>query len=229
MNTIDHEDAASLLAAYALDALSTVDERVAVDRHLEQCAECRARLDGYREAAARLSADVEPPPELWARIEAQLHPRVVPLSARGSAKPPRVWIGAAAAAIALVAGIGVGQITANDSDPSISEIAADARDDEGARVLTLVDGTGRPAAEVVVTVEGRGFLTNHDLPELGAGRGYQLWALRDGQSVSVALLGEEPDVEAFRAPTRFEQLLITEEPAIGSPSPTTTPVASATA
>lgn len=71
MNTIDHEDAASLLAAYALDALSTVDERVAVDRHLEQCAECRARLDGYREAAAGLSPDVEPPPELWARIEAQ--------------------------------------------------------------------------------------------------------------------------------------------------------------
>lgn len=229
MTTIGHDEALVLLGAYALDALSTDDERAAVERHLDRCAGCRSRLDAYREVAAGLSSEVEPPPELWDRIADQLQPRVVPLAGRRRAKPPRVWIGAAAAAIAFVVGIGAGQLTGNDSDPSVHAIAAEARDDEGASVLTLVDAGGRPAAEAVLTADGRGYLTNRALPELGEDRGYQLWALRDGQPVSVALLGGDPDVEAFRAPSRFEQLLITAEPAIGSPSPTTAPVASVTA
>lgn len=229
MITIDHDEAVTLLAAYALDALASDEERAAVDRHLEQCAECRQSLVSYREVAAGLSPDVAPPPDLWNRIAGQLQPRVVSLSGRQRATPPRVWMGAAAAAVALVVGIAIGQVTGNDSDSSVREIAADARDDDGASVLTLVDADGGRAAEAVLTADGRGFLTNYELPELEGDRGYQLWALRDGQPISVALLGDDPGVEAFRAPHRFDQLLITEEPAIGSPSPTTAPVASVTA
>lgn len=228
MITIEHDEAMRLLAAYALDALAADDERTGVERHLEQCAACRARLDAYREAAADLSPEVEPPPELWERISVQLQPRVVSMHDRRRGMPPRVWL-AAAAAVALVLGIGVGQLTGNHSDPSVAELAADVRDDDGSSVLTLVDADGRPAAEAVIAADGSAFLTNDDLPRLDADRGYQLWALRDGQPVSVALLGADPDVAAFRAPSRFEQLLITEEPAIGSPSPTTAPVASVTA
>lgn len=229
MSTIDHDEAQELLAVYALGALVTEEERVALDRHLDRCAACRADLDGYREVAAGLSAEVAPSAELWVRLRDEIQPRAVPIGSRRPARPNRGWMGAAAAVTALVLGVGVGQVTSDGPDPTPREVAAEAREDAGTTVLMLVSAGGEPAAEAVVTADGRGYLDNRDLPALGGDRGYQLWALRDGQPVSIALLGNAPDVEAFRAPERFDQLLITEEPAIGSPSPTAAPVASATA
>lgn len=229
MSNIDHDEAEVLLAAYALDALCSDDERAAVDGHLAQCGDCRSTLDAYREVAARLTPDVAPPPELWDRLVEQLPPRVVSIEARRRARRPRAWVGVAAAAVALVAGFGVGQLAAGSSRSTVGELAASARDEDGATLLVLAAADGSAAAEAVLTADGRGYLTNRDLPDLAADRSYQLWALRDGQPVSVALLGDDPSVEAFRAPSRFDQLLITDEPAIGSPSPTTAPVARATA
>lgn len=229
MIQIGHDEAETLLAAHALGALSTDGERTRIEAHLGQCAECRARLDAYLEVAVRLSPEVDPSPELWDRIVGQLNSPVQLDARRRRAKPPALWLGAAAAAIALVVGVGVGRVAAGGSDPSVGELAADARSEDDSSVLTFLGPDGRPLAEAILAIDGDGFLTNGDLPVLESDRGYQLWALRDGQSVSVALLGEDPDVAMFRAPARFDQLLITEEPAIGSPSPTTAPVASATA
>lgn len=229
MKTINHEDAELLLAAYALDALASDDERVALERHLAGCASCRGRLDSYREAEAHLAPEVAPPPQLWDRLADHLRPRAVATRSAPVAAPPRRWVVAAAAAVALLVGLGVGRLTGNRPDPSLGDLAAAARAEDGTTVLSLVTPAGRPAADAVVTPEGVGYLTDDALPALPADRSYQLWALREGQPVSVALLGNDPDVEAFRAPSRYEQLLITEEPAVGSPSPTTTPVASATA
>jgi len=226
MSTIDHGEAMSLLAARAIDALRD-DERAALDQHVEQCAECREQLDAYDETAARLAPEVAPAPEVWGRLAAQLEPRVVPIAARRRTKLQPLWIGAAAAVIALAVGIGVGLRAGDEAAPSVEELATAARDEEGSTVLTLLSEDGAAAAEAVLTADGRGYLTNETLPDLDPDRGYQLWALQDGQPLSVALLGDDPTVEAFRVPSELERLVITDEPSTGSQSPTTVAVASA--
>lgn len=63
-----------------------------------------------------------------------------------------------------------------------------------------------------------------------AGRSYQLWLVRDGAPVSAKVFNSDPDghalVEDIAVPARaagVTQVLLTEEPAGGSPQPTTTP------
>ena len=66
----DHRDWIGQSAAYALGALDE-DERVAFEKHLAGCAECRDEVREYRETAARLAAGspgVTPPPGLRARV-----------------------------------------------------------------------------------------------------------------------------------------------------------------
>src|SRR3954469_25184659 len=58
-------DIHALSGAYAVDALDDL-ERVAFERHLAECAECRAEVDGLREVAATLAETtaVAPPAAL---------------------------------------------------------------------------------------------------------------------------------------------------------------------
>jgi anti-sigma factor RsiW len=61
-------------ASRAIDGDLPPDEAAALDRHLASCAACRAAVDRLRgswRALGRL-ADVAPPPDDWARIEAAL-------------------------------------------------------------------------------------------------------------------------------------------------------------
>lgn len=127
----EHERAADLLGAFALDAVDP-DERQLVDAHLPHCPRCRSEVDQLRRVAAGLALftgleTAAPPPALWSRIEsgikkgghdAETRPAgsaIVPLPerARGSSRrwrPGRVraWIGGAAvgavaAALAVLA------------------------------------------------------------------------------------------------------------------------------
>src|SRR6476659_3430285 len=81
------DDLHELSALYALDVLSD-DERARFERHLEECDQCRAEIDGLRTAASSLAFAVEgppPPPELRARVLAAAHAEgqnVVPLRPR---------------------------------------------------------------------------------------------------------------------------------------------------
>jgi Anti-sigma-K factor rskA/Putative zinc-finger len=216
MTSTEHDEIAGLLSAAALDALDD-DEQAAVERHVEGCAVCRAQLDDYREVGAGLAPEITPPPLVWDRIAGKLH--------AGPARPRAVWLGAVAAVVALVLGIALGRLTEDDPGASVAQLAAAARDEDGTAVHSLVLADGEVAAEVVITTGGDGFLENAALPAAGAGRTYQLWAFRDGEPLSIALLGDTPDVEAFRVPAGFDRLAVTVEPAAGSPEPTTGPTA----
>jgi hypothetical protein len=74
---ISHDDASTLLGAYALDAVDG-GELSDLEEHLAACPRCRAELDGLREAAGALGNTLEAPPEgLWSRIASQLGDRSV--------------------------------------------------------------------------------------------------------------------------------------------------------
>src|SRR4249920_948450 len=100
------DDAHSMVAPYALDALDD-DEQREFEEHLATCEECREQLAGLREAAVSLAYGASgppPPPELKDRILTQARSErenVTPIARRR-----RNWsapLGAAAAIAAAVA------------------------------------------------------------------------------------------------------------------------------
>jgi hypothetical protein len=93
MNDVDatgHDELASLLGVYALDALRP-DERHAVEAHLETCDACRDEVHRHLEVAAGLSAlSIDAPPDdLWDRILASLDE---PAGEQPAIRPPALTI-----------------------------------------------------------------------------------------------------------------------------------------
>jgi anti-sigma factor RsiW len=66
-------DIHALSGAYAIDALDDI-ERAQFERHLAQCAECRAEVESLREASAMLAETtaLEPPADLRSRLLAEI-------------------------------------------------------------------------------------------------------------------------------------------------------------
>lgn len=81
------------------------DVAASVERHLAQCAVCRAELERLRGVigrAGRLPRTIEPPAEAWAEVRGRLGQRSGSAPRRGSWIPE--WGLRAAAAVVLVAG-----------------------------------------------------------------------------------------------------------------------------
>ena len=89
---LTHTEVTDLLGVYALDAVDG-DERQAVERHLQDCANCRREVSEHREVAGLLASGWLPAPEgLWDRIAARLEetprPLRMPLAAVTQEVPP---------------------------------------------------------------------------------------------------------------------------------------------
>ena len=111
-------DIHTLVGAYALDAVDDI-ERAAFDRHVLECASCRAELDELRETACRL-ADTTwsvPPPRLRTEVLAavartrQLPPAAPVSSARQDKTRRGRRLVAVAAAVVLAGGTGAAVYT----------------------------------------------------------------------------------------------------------------------
>lgn len=226
-------------AAYALDAL-TEEERPDFEAHLAQCPGCRALVDDLRGAAAELSdgLETEPPPELRAQVlaaiahEEQLSASAVPGEGGADvvslderrARPgsrSRTWWPLAAAAAAVIAVGGTFLLWPEDPEDAVLQ-AADAQ-----VYSETVDGA---VIEVYYSAElDQAVLTASDLPPAPEGRDLQVWYIdADGAARSAGLVprGEGEDVEMLLTGPSFgvaEAVAISEEPAGGSPAPTTEP------
>jgi hypothetical protein len=138
----------------------------------------------------------------------------------------------AAAAIVLAAVLGVQVLRQQDRiddlaaemhrDP-MQEQAMAARASADAHVIPLDAMRGGGGAEVVMLPDGTGYLMGHELPALGGGRTYQLWAkVGEGDAarmVSLGVLGRTPAISPFRltaTPSMFE---VTAEAGSGSSTP----------
>ena len=221
----DIEEVHELVGSYALDALEP-DEAREFETHLDSCPRCRAELRDHRDTASYLAHAGAPAPDgVWERIAAQLEEeppdvaRILPLLRPKQSIARRVvWAAAAAAVIGLGAGAFVQSEVGTKGSGSLEALAAAAVHEPGARVGTLRE------AEVVVTRDGRGYITNLDLPPLDAGHTYQLWGVPSGgEAVSLGLLGRAPRTASFTADVRLSAIAVTVERKGGVPKATTSP------
>lgn len=247
---MSHEEATELLASLALDALD-LDSRVCVDAHVEECVDCRRKLDELREVAIALGTSVESPPgNLWARIASNLYgdsrdaTALSPLlsmypdseirRARHLARRARTIVAAtllagAAAIFALAINLSSeGGRVSTLQHALHSSAVRQALVAPGHRLVTLDGSYHTRFATFVVLSDGTGYLVSSKMAPLAAGETYQLWAIVAGNAVSISVMGSDPRHIAFTfaSSPRPSALGVTVEPAGGEVTPSTPMVAS---
>jgi anti-sigma factor RsiW len=242
----EHERFKDSAAAYLLGALPA-GELQAYEAHLAGCPACREEIEVLAPAAEALPASVEPmapPPELKARIMAEVEREAALLAAAGPAadRPParepspprrRSWLprlsGAprlatfAATAALLVLGVAGGL--------GIARLAGD----DAHTVAVQVDAARAPGAGAQLEVSGDGAtLVARGLPAPPSGRVYQVWLKRPGHAPEPTSALFAPSTDGTATATvpgemeGVEQVLVTDEPMGGSKVPTREPLLVAT-
>jgi len=179
----------------APDRRATLEERVAASTELAGRLAEQERAVAFARSAA---AEVEAPAALRARIEAQRHPRRVPVSRR------LVLSGAVAATVFAVA-VGVALVRSNPSGPRF----------EAALAPTGLVPAARGDATLTKTASGwRIELDATGLPRLQGGRFYEAW-LRNAAGVLVPIGtfndGRDVTLWAGVSPKDFRTLTVTRE------------------
>jgi anti-sigma factor RsiW len=237
-------EATELLGAYALDAIEG-DERDALERHTEVCAECRHEVVGHREVAGLLTPGWAAPPEaVWDRIAASLEETPPPLDmapviAMRPATPKRTrtfaaafaLVAAVAASVIAVLGVKVvddgrriNQLAEGVHSQELQRTVDAALADRNARQVDLRSPDGALSVQAVVLKDGTGYLVRDNLPRLSPDETYQLWALVGTSKVSVGVLGTDPQIAAFKADGPLLGLAVTAEQAGGVVSTSRDPV-----
>jgi hypothetical protein len=94
----------------------------------------------------------------------------------------------------------------------LEALAVNSADLPGSINVELVDPTaGTAVADVVVTPDGEGFIDGSALPTLPENRTYQLWAIVGERMISVGIMGNRPEISAFRVEGQLAGLAIGEE------------------
>ncbi len=231
-------DLHALSGAYAVDALDDL-ERARFERHLATCPDCADEVAGLREAAAMLVASVDsaPSPELRDRVLGEItRVRPLPPSApahevvRRTARWFPKMAAAAVAAVILATGVGVSAWHPWSSTPgpqvSVASRVLDAAD---ARRQTINVPGGGTATAVHSRSLGRAILITRNMRKAPSGETYELW-LQDanGTMVPAGLMngGVNQTVTLKGSASDSTGIAITVEPAGGSKTPTSAPVAS---
>lgn len=228
----DPEHVVEELAAYTLGSLDR-DERARVEAHVTTCDTCARRLMEYRAVVAALPFALEPvtpPSDAWRTIRAGARRRRLRIPVwtrmvvRASRSPVVRWSAVAAVAACLLAWNVVleGEVTRSRQGPQVEKLAR-----RPAR-LVILTGTGQPnaSARIFAAVDGHsGHMAISGLPPLGAGRVYQLWfVVTAGPAKTAATFTVDGEGRAWvviSVPAPLEDtraIVITEEPAPGSPS-----------
>ena len=236
----EHERWVDAAGAYVLEAMPE-DEREAFERHLDDCVACREEVAELLPAAHALpmaSPQMTPPPELKARIMAEVEREAALLAQAGegadrpAASRPRRrrqwfmgWRLAPVAAALLVAGVLAGTTLDRDEGPSSPATRT---------VAVTVDPKRAPdgTAELHVT-GGEAMLVGSGMPAPPAGRVYQVWVMPKGSNTpepTNALFYPRADgsvATAIPDVADAKMVLVTDEPLGGSDAPSRTPVMTA--
>lgn len=231
-------DLHALLGPYVLDAVDDL-ERAQFDRHLRECAACRAEVDELREASARLAdgAWSVPPPSLRANVLAtiattrQVAPAVPVTPQRRISR----WRLATAAAAVVVAAGGAATATYVVQDQRVRDERATAAAAQAgeARVRGILAAPDLVIREQALTGGGRVTVAASRLRDAGVilmaadappsgDRVFQLWTVRSKAAVSEGVLavGQTEVVEVVDGLTGASDVGVTVEPAGGSATPT---------
>ncbi|MEV4347608.1 anti-sigma factor [Actinoplanes sp. NPDC049596] len=235
----------TLLGPYVLDAVDDL-ERAAFDRHLRECAECRAEVDELREATARLGGATwsVPPPRLRENVLAEIgRTRQLPPVAE---KPPTAFrwrrLTAAAAVVVAVAGAGAVAYEVQDQRVRTERATAEAARAGEARVRAILTAPDLTVREEALTTGGRLTVASSGMYGAGVvmlaadgsapdGKVYQLWTLRPNTapaSAGVLEPGQAATVQLVEGLAGVTGVAVTVEPPKGSTAPTTTPIGDVT-
>jgi anti-sigma-K factor RskA len=216
------------IGAYLLSALPP-EEHERFSAHLGLCRACReevAQLQIVVDTLPMAAPQLAPPPDLKDRIMRVVDREADRVAAPGPrARRGRPWAAGRAlrpASAALLAGVlaALGVATG---------VLLGTRADDGPAARTVVAQVAVPRAKATVSVQGgRATLHLTDLPSAPAGRVYQVWFMREGATVPVpthTLFDVRKDDGRAVVPIEervagVAQVLVTDEPAGGSRTPT---------
>lgn len=239
------DEITDLLVAYALDALEP-EEHERVSRLLRERPELRATLAELRATVARLPyglPESAPPPDLRGRVLDRATGRASAPARRASSAGPgiggrlRGWLfglGGLAGALLIALAFALSQLSGAQAELARTQAelaAARAESQQIAAVLAQPVQQVRLAGTVgggtaLLTPEGE-LLLAAELPQLAAGRVYQLWLVEGDQApVSGGTFTVGPDGSGLIAldagrPIAGAIIAVTDEPEGGSPGPTT--------
>ncbi|WP_298038876.1 anti-sigma factor [uncultured Microbacterium sp.] len=245
---MNEKEFSELAAGRALNALSDADHQRFTDA-LRAHPEWSAMLEHDRETAAALASSAAaetPPPALRAALLAEIastaqgeaEPEGAPAapvsktaSSTGRPKRRNRALFALAAAVVLIAGIGIGsavllpQLTAPASVVALQEIEAAS---DAQQVTVELESGARATAHWSTTV-GNAVLVTDGLDDLDEGLTYELWFVRGEQPIAAGVF--DPDAGSATALLEGEMhagdvIAVTVEQDGGSPDgqPTTDPV-----
>jgi anti-sigma factor RsiW len=223
----------ALSGAYAVDALDDV-ERAQFERHLAECAECRAEIESLRSTAGLLAetAATAPPEALRERVLADIA-TVRPLPPEVGKRPAprrRLRWAALAAAAAVIAAVAGGVVIADPFGDDTSQIQVSAVDrvlkaEDAERYTKTIDGS--QATLVRSPSLNQAVLVTKDMAPPPEGKVYELWLDHEGVGMVPAGLmaqGGEQEILLKGDPATALGAGITVEPAGGSKKPTLPPV-----
>lgn len=243
----DHSRWDEDLAPYAIGALDA-DDMVAFAAHLAGCDRCRGELHRLAPAVELLPASVEqiqPPPALRGRILAAIAEEPAGAAVSPAAAPPpggpqrhrtslreriRGWhvpaLPAALTGAAVAAAFAIGFLVRGGGETTTPQ-----------RTTVPVVATATPGGSDVrgqlISDGGAWHLDVASLPQPSDGRVYQAWVMRRDRGVepSTVFVLKSDGSSTVAIPQSLsdgDQVLVTQEPAGGSPAPTSRPLLSAT-
>lgn len=83
--------------------------------------------------------------------------------------------------------------------------------DTSVRKVMLMSTNGSTLGHVLLTSSGEGYVIGDTLPQLPAGRTYQLWGVKDGSVLSLGVMGRHPQAMPFGGDEKWSQLVLTDE------------------
>lgn len=233
--TREHDAVHDLIAPVALGAAHP-REVALVEAHAEQCAVCAEDLAAYRESAdvlARAVPQVEPSPalrrELMEAVRADLQVReamATPAVVRRRPRRHRSWFPVARPWPVATAVVLAGALVLAGWN-----VALQTRDDVPARDVTALSVSGDAGVKgrvLYVPDEDTAVVRLSRLRPAGAGRGYELWILRDGaEPQSAGFLDDAGPAEQVKVVSGLRGasgLAVTTEPLSNLTRPTSDPI-----
>ena len=242
----EHVD--DLIDLYALGALEP-DEQSAVDEHLDECAQCRARLEQAKELVLLLAwtpDQHDPPPALRGRVMRRVRQlqhldgdggvswwqRLVAQLQHGT---PRLALGFATVATVLALAFGArtvqlqGEIAQLSGQLRSQQEIVDllrGRDSQLVALQAQNNGGSGQAHLLLDPSETRAYLVTDGLAPLPANQTYQLWLIGGTTPVSMGTFAVDSRgvativVQSDRPLQQFDAVGVSVEPAGGSPQPT---------
>ncbi|MFL6004522.1 MAG: anti-sigma factor domain-containing protein [Nocardioides sp.] len=224
----------ALSGAYAVDALDDI-ERAQFERHLAECAECRAEVASLRSTAGLLAETTAtaPPKGLRERVLSDITTvRPLPPAVEKEPAPRRRFrLAPLAAAAAVIAAVAAGGIVIADpfgddtSQTQVSPVERVLRADDAERYTKTIDGS--EATLVRSPSLNKAVLVTKNMAPPPEGKVYELWLDHERVGMVPAGLmaqGGEQEILLEGDPATALGAGITVEPAGGSNTPTLPPV-----